>query len=192
MGRDNPKPDRLIFSASKLGRGEAALFAVHGFADSTVPVVLSDWLVARATAVGVPVEYHRVEGAGHGSRKTEFFTREVAPGQTAFDRMLDFAEAAFDTSVDGSATAWKTQRQRGKRVVVRVKVSAGQDLAAKARGKIKLKKKAHKLKPKKRKDARKIAKALKKGKKAKAKLMVKLTDGVGNAVTEKLGVKLKR
>ena len=54
------------------------------------------------------------------------------------------------------------------------------------------KSKTLKLKPKRSKDSKKIAKALKKGKKAKAKLTVKLTDGVGNVVTEKLGVKLKR
>jgi len=78
--------------AAQLERGEAALFAVHGSADRTVPVFLDDRLVARAQAVGVPVEYHRVEGAGHGFASTGFFTREVAPGQTAFDRMLAFAE----------------------------------------------------------------------------------------------------
>lgn len=81
--------------ASQLEAGEAPLFAVHGTADPTVPVFLDDRLVARAEAVGVPVEYHRVEGAGHGFRATGFFTREVAPGQTAFDRMLDFAETAL-------------------------------------------------------------------------------------------------
>jgi acetyl esterase/lipase len=77
--------------AAQLEPGEAALFAVHGTADRTVPVFLDDRLVARAQAVGVPVEYHRVAGAGHGFGATGFFTREVAPGQTTFDRLLDFA-----------------------------------------------------------------------------------------------------
>ena len=45
-----------------------------------------------------------------------------------------------------------------------------------------------KLKAKQRKDAKKIAKALKQGKKAKAKL----TDEVGNRKSQKLKVKLKR
>lgn len=81
--------------ATELEAGEAPLFAVHGTADRTVPVFLDDRLVARAEEVGVPVEYHRVEGAGHGFAATGFFTREVAPGQTAFDRMLDFAESAL-------------------------------------------------------------------------------------------------
>jgi acetyl esterase/lipase len=81
--------------AGQLERGEARLFAVHGTADSTVPVFLDDRLVARATTVGVPVEYHRVEGAGHGFGATGFFTREVLPGQTAFDRLLRFARRAL-------------------------------------------------------------------------------------------------
>jgi acetyl esterase/lipase len=81
--------------AAQLEKGEARLFAVHGTADSTVPVFLDDRLVARAQAVGVPVEYHRVEGAGHGFRATGFFTSEVAPGQTAFDRLLRFARRAL-------------------------------------------------------------------------------------------------
>ena len=42
------------------------------------------------------------------------------------------------------------------------------------------------------KDAKKIAKALKRGKGAKAKLTVTLTDELGNRKTEKLLVKLKR
>jgi acetyl esterase/lipase len=81
--------------ASQLEADEAPLFAVHGTADRTVPVFLDDRLTARAASVGVPVEYHRVEGGGHGFAATGFFTREVAPGQTAFDRMLLFAERAL-------------------------------------------------------------------------------------------------
>ena len=81
--------------AAQLEKGEARLFAVHGTADPTVPVFLDDRLVARAQAVGVPVEYHRVEGAGHGFAATGFFTREVRPGQTAFDRLLRFARRAL-------------------------------------------------------------------------------------------------
>jgi hypothetical protein len=56
---------------------------------------MANRLVARAQAVGVPVEYHRVEGAGHEFAATGSFTREVAPGETAFERMLDLAERAL-------------------------------------------------------------------------------------------------
>ena len=53
--------------------------------------------------------------------------------------------------------------------------------------------KSEKLKPRpKKKDAKKIAKALKQGKKVTAKLKVKLTDAAGNTKTEKLEVELKR
>jgi dipeptidyl aminopeptidase/acylaminoacyl peptidase len=51
--------------------------------------------VAEARREGVPVEYLRVEGAGHGFRATGFFTREVSAGPTAFDRMLAFADDAL-------------------------------------------------------------------------------------------------
>ena len=78
-------------NAAQLERGDAPLFAVHGDADRTVPVFLDDRLVARARSVGVPAEYYRVPGAGHSFGPTGFFTRQVRPGQTAFDRFVRFA-----------------------------------------------------------------------------------------------------
>lgn len=82
-------------AAAQLERGEADLFAVHGDADPTVPVTLDDQLVARARRQRVRYEYHRMAGAGHGYEKSEFFTREVVTGQTAFDRLLRFAKRAL-------------------------------------------------------------------------------------------------
>jgi hypothetical protein len=121
------------------------------------------------------------------------------------------AERSFtvDTKLNGSASAKQKQKQKGKKVVVKVKAKAKEDLDAKATGKVKVGKKSYKLKPltksvssgdsknlklkpKKSKDKKKIAKALKKGKKAEAKLTVKLTDEAGNNKTEKLSVGLKR
>ena len=49
-----------------------------------------------------------------------------------------------------------------------------------------------KLKPRRKSGMRRIAKALSRGKSARAKLTVKLTDEVGNSTSEKLSVKLKR
>ena len=112
-----------------------------------------------------------------------------------------------DTTVDGSATAKKKQKQRGKRIVIKVDVTAGEALTAEASGKVtagrksyKLKakkaqlgdgqKKSLKLKPKRKKDARKIAKVLKRGKRAKAKLKSVIRDGVGNSHPGKHKVKL--
>ncbi len=114
-----------------------------------------------------------------------------------------------DTSPpDGNASAKKEQKQKGKTIVVRAKVKAGEDLDVKASGKVKVNP-TYKLKPltksvgsgnsknlklrlKKSKDAKKIAPALKQGKKATAKLEVNLTDEAGNTKTKKLSVKLKR
>jgi acetyl esterase/lipase len=78
--------------AGMLERGDAPLFAVHGDADQLVPVGLSDALVARARAVGVRTEYHRVPGGTHAYPGTQFFTRKVTRSQTAFGRLLRFAE----------------------------------------------------------------------------------------------------
>ncbi len=119
------------------------------------------------------------------------------------------AWGTLDTELDGFATAVKRQRQKGSKIVVRVKVKAGEDLGAKASGKVKLGKRSYKLeprirgvasgksktvrlKPKRKADGKKIAKALEKGKKATAKLIVKLSDQAGNKKTEKLSVRLKR
>ena len=79
--------------ARQLERGEAALFAVHGDADATVPVELDDQLVARARRVRVRTEYHRIPGGAHGYAGSGFFTRAVVGDQTPFDRLLRFARA---------------------------------------------------------------------------------------------------
>ena len=115
----------------------------------------------------------------------------------------------LDTELMGFATAKESQRQKGSKIVVKAKVTAGENLDAKGSGKVKVGKKSYelkkqaksvsegksknlKLRPKKSRDAKKIAKAVKKRKKATAKLTVRLTDEAGNKKTEKLSVKLKR
>ena len=112
-----------------------------------------------------------------------------------------------DRVLAGKASAARTQRQDGKGIVVRVKVKAKETLTAKAAGKIRVdptyklrprkveldprQSKTLRLRPKQGK-AKKIVAALKRGKAAKARLTVKLTDLVGNTKTEKLGVRLVR
>jgi acetyl esterase/lipase len=86
-----PPTPSLEQAAKQLEKGEAPLFSVHGDADTTVPVKLDDDLTARARAVGVKVEYDRVPGGKHGFGGTQFFTREVTGGKTAFDRLLSFS-----------------------------------------------------------------------------------------------------
>ncbi len=113
-------------------------------------------------------------------------------------------DALSDPRAEGRARAARTQRQTGRRIVVKVKVQAKEELIAKATGKIKVnatyklrpmkvdltrgETKRLKLKPKQR--AWKIAKALKQGQNAKAKLTVELSDAVENREIEKLLVRL--
>ena len=117
-------------------------------------------------------------------------------------------DALTDTRLKGRASAARTQRQTGKRIVVKVRVKAKEKLTAKVTGQIqvnpayKLKSqkaklnagetKTLKLKPKRNSAARKIARALKRGEKATARLAVRLSDRVGNRESERLRVKLKR
>ena len=85
-----PGPPGTV-AVDQVDAGEPALFAVHGDADPLVPVALDDDLVARARAVQIPVEYHRIPGGGHGYHGSRFFTEKVAGDQTPFDRLLAFA-----------------------------------------------------------------------------------------------------
>jgi acetyl esterase/lipase len=81
---------------TQVGRGEPALFAVHGDADPTLPVRLDDALVARARAQRIRTEYHRIAGGGHGYANVKFFTAAgVAGGSTPFDRLLRFARVTL-------------------------------------------------------------------------------------------------
>ena len=122
-----------------------------------------------------------------------------------------------DTAVrNPNVSAKKKQPQKSNSIKVKVKSGSAEQVTTKATGNVvvaagdasvsgtktyKLKKQVKrsdpggtgvlKLKPK-TKGAKKIAKALKQGKKAKAKLKVKLIDDAGNTKAKKLSVKLKR
>ena len=108
-----------------------------------------------------------------------------------------------DTVIAGRASAAKTQKQHGKRIVIKVTVKAKEQLTAEASGKVKVSpayrlkpRKAHvaagktktlKLKPKKKGQTKRIARRLKAGKKATAKLTVKLADRPGTAKPKSCG-----
>lgn len=109
--------------------------------------------------------------------------------------------------VYGDATARKTQKQKGSKIVIKVKVQPKEDLKARASGTVTVKRKSYalkqisksvarnksatlKLKPAKSKDAKKIAAALKKSK-GTAKVAVTLSDDDGNSQKSKLSVTLK-
>ncbi len=137
----------------------------------------------------------------------EFLVRAV-DGETDADVSPATRELTIDTSVDGSARAKQTQKQKGKKIVVKAEIEADEDLDAEAGGKVKVGKKSYKLdtrsksvdsgksktlklKPKKPKHAKRIARSLKQGKKATAKLTAELSDDLGNTESEKLSVTLK-
>ncbi len=115
----------------------------------------------------------------------------------------------IDSVADGKLKAKSTQKQKGHKIVVAVKVVAGEQLTAALKGTIKRGKHSYKLapktksvaagtttkvnlKPKKKKARKKLKKALRKGHKAKAKVTATFTDGAGNTATGKVKVKLKR
>lgn len=112
-----------------------------------------------------------------------------------------------DTQVDGATLkAKKTQRQKGKGIVVTVKAGAAEAVTVAAKGKIKAGRKSYALKPLKKavaadkrialklklksaKDAPVVARAL--GGKVKASVTVTFTDATGNSATKKASVALK-
>ncbi len=119
------------------------------------------------------------------------------------------AERSFTVdTVQGSVAAKKKQKQKGSNILVKAKVKARERLTAKATGRIEVGKRSFdletktrrlssgsskrlKLRPEGSKDAAKIADALRKGKKAKAKVTVKLADRAGNKKSKMLSVRLK-
>lgn len=107
----------------------------------------------------------------------------------------------------GGASAKRSQRQQGHKIRVTVEVAAGRDLEYRATGAIRVNR-TYRLKPRagtvdggesetlrlrpKRKAAKRVAGALKRGEKANAKISVKLTDATGSSEADKLRVSLKR
>jgi virginiamycin B lyase len=180
--------------------------------------------IGRARIDGTGANESFITGVGRPSgvavdAKHVYWTLDKTLGRAKLDgtdvnqRFIDpIREGYLAIAVDGlgppgRATAKPTQGQKGKKIVLRVKVKARKRLTARASGEIKVNP-TYKLKPKKtevaagktkklrlkpkKKAARKIAQALKRGEKAKAKLTVKLTDRAGNSETEKLRVTLQR
>ena len=108
----------------------------------------------------------------------------------------------------GKVTADRTQRQRGNKIRITVKVKAKQRLTARATAKVKVnptyslkpttmkvatgRAKILRLKPRNKAQAKEIAAALRRGEKAKAKVTVRLTGRAGNRESERFTVRLKR
>ncbi|MGB6423676.1 MAG: hypothetical protein WBF18_00200 [Solirubrobacterales bacterium] len=202
--RDTTPPETTITSGPADGTTINTDSVAFGF-DSNEPGSTFECSLDSAAfaACSSPKSYSSLSDGTHD------FEVQATDGASNTDPTPASSSFTVDTKVRGSASASKKQKQKGKKIVVKAKVKADEDLRAKATGKVKVKKKTYKLKPqteavgsgqsktlklkpKKSKDAKKIAKALKKGKKAKAKLTVKLTDDAGNKKTTKLSIKLKR
>jgi pimeloyl-ACP methyl ester carboxylesterase len=114
-----------------------------------------------------------------------------------------------DTTVDGVKLAVnKTQKQKRKKIAIKLTVGAAENVTVLAKGKLKVKNKFYKLKQatmtvaagktkiltlrlKKSSDARKLAGALKRGSKVTGLLSATFTDELTNSVTKKAVVKLK-
>jgi hypothetical protein len=127
-------------------------------------------------------------------------------------KFIDLTDYPADVAVDGLVpVAGKVKanpNQVVEAVLVKLEVAATEQLTARASGVIEFnptyelkpktveiaagKTKTLKLKPKKKAQAKKIAKALDQGKKVIAKLEVKLTGQAGNSTTKKLNIRLKR
>lgn len=116
------------------------------------------------------------------------------------------SEFTVDTVVGGSVRAKRRQRQRGRRIAVTVEIEAVEALAATVKGKIrgrrtyKLKPakrevaasgaKKIKLKPRRKRDARRIVRLLRRGKRLPVSLQARLSDGLGNRAEIGLRVRL--
>ena len=68
---------------------------VHGTADTTVAIELDDRLVARARAVGVRTEDHRVWGPRAQRQSRPVIHASGCAGTTAVDRLLRFTGRAL-------------------------------------------------------------------------------------------------
>lgn len=168
------------------------------------------------SGVGGGIHYQTYPGPYDALQNSVIFTREaLCYGNNLRNliilrmlRRLD--KAAVQTfTVQGSASAGKTQKQKGGKIKIKVKVRARENLNARGNGKIRVDKRSFILKPaskfvasgsrkilrltpKKHQRAKEIATALEKRTKAKAKLIVKLTDEFSNKKTQLLSVNLKR
>lgn len=136
-----------------------------------------------------------------------------------FARNLVSESATFvvDTAVSRpKSSAKKKQRQRGGKIILKIKAGAGEDVEGKAKGTISVrggkgrgsaaakkfrlkpatgsslagKQATYRLKPKKKKDDEKLVKLLRKGKKLRANSKIRLQDRAGNRARESHVVKL--
>ncbi|MEM7132482.1 MAG: alpha/beta hydrolase [Chloroflexota bacterium] len=71
---------------------ESPLFLVHSKEDPFVPYENSTQIVARAEAIGLPYEFHSLDGNRHGLTEVPILTMQSDNGYTLFERILLFLE----------------------------------------------------------------------------------------------------
>ena len=82
VSTDKPAAFRDASPLSHVDRGSPPFLVLHGTKDPLVPIDQSDRLVAALKAAGVPVEYVKVEGAGHAGPM--FWTPQMQDTMLAF------------------------------------------------------------------------------------------------------------
>ncbi len=202
-------PTSFDASATTVPGGSPTSF-VWDFGDGTAPVAAG---ASRTHTYAVDGTYTVKLTVTNDCDPSAVFTGSVASvGNAVYCNGLPQAtvshQVTIDSVADGKLKAKSTQKQKGHKILVAVKVVAGEQLTAALKGTIKRGKHSYKLapktktvaagsttklklKPKKKKARKKLKKALRKGHKAKAKVTATFTDGAGNAATGKVKVTLK-
>jgi len=217
----SPTPARAERRAGIAAGSKTVSFDASGSTDSDGTVARYDWTFGDGSAApnGGPTPSHTYAADGTYTVKLTVTDNEgcstayVAGAPTAYCNGSAAAtvtrQVVIDTAVSGAKLKGKRkQRARGKRTVIKLKASASEAATAVARGKIKVGKRKYKLKKarkplqsgktknlklklKRKKDGRRLVRAIRSGKKAKAKTRVKFTDDFGNTEALKRTVKLR-
>ncbi len=209
---DRTAPDKPTFTATVPGSpaNENAPL-VRGASDWPVAIYTSPDCTGAPVASGSSAQFSNpgIAVAVADNTTTTFYAEATDSLGKSSGCSIDSIAYVEDSKVRGSATAKQKQRQSGKKIVIKAKVNAREDSDAKGKGKVKIGNRSYKLepktkpvgsgqsknlklKPKKPKDARRIARALAKGKKTVARITVRLIDEADNVKAQSFRVKLKR
>jgi DNA-binding beta-propeller fold protein YncE len=209
------------FSAAPGGSPKKRAFSAAASADSDGTVARYDWDFGDGVTLpnGGATPSHTYAADGPYSVSLTVTDNEGCSDQVVFTgttascngsaEATSIHQVDIDSVVDGaSLSAKKTQKQKGKKIAVTVKLGAAEAVHVVANGKIKIAKKSYalkkltkslaaggtatvKLKLKKTADAAKVAAALRQGTKVTASPVAKFTDDAGNSTAKRKTVRLK-
>ena len=190
----------LVGSAGAPINAQLGLLAANGGLTQTLLPAPSSPAVDAGTANGLTLDQRGLP------RPVNQPLTPAAPGGDGSD--IGSVELQ-DTELTGAIVkVKKKQKQKGKKIVIKLQAGAAEDVVVVAKGKLKSGKKGFPLKsvttssppgglakitlkPKKKSASKKIFRALDAGKKVKGNLSVKLSDASGNAITQGAKVKLR-